>query len=462
MSWPDRNTAARGSVLRRIVYPALMAFVAAKALCLPAGAACSPDERIVVGIRFASEYQYPPADKARPLVLCNLHPDQTVRLTALMRAPNGKYFSSVAEFHVSEGELDTAKLAPTRGSYRGVEPEGYLWSMAEVSEPPSDLLPDVRNHPYAIMVRAETQKNGTHVGALDRDFGFGLATSRDVRMDGIVGKLFLPRAERRGDAIIILSGSDPPTFNIPMSYLLASRGHVVLSLAYFGIAGLPADLKEIPIEYFSRAVDVLRRDTIGDRKIVVLAFGRATEAAAMLALRRDDIARIVLVSPSNVLNASRESTEKAAWTLHGAPLPFVARGENEKDLMARQQPPYKTRMLYEGRLDVLAQDDPARIPFDRITSDVVLLGCDADDVWPSDRMIRDILRTAKRDGRKNITGQIFPGCGHDLSVPISPDAVREYGGADGLPYSLGGTAKSIWLAQRAAWAVMLRSVGAED
>jgi hypothetical protein len=439
-----------------------MAFVATTTFCLPAGAACDPDQRIVVGIRFASEYQHPPADKARPLVLCNLDPGQTVRLTAVMQAPNGKYFLSAAEFHVSERELDTGKLAPTRGSYQGVEPEGYLWSMTEVSEPPSGLLPDARNHPHAIMVRAETEKNGIHVGALDRDFGLGAATSRDVRIQGIAGKLFLPRAEPRGDAIIILSDSDPPTFNIPLSYLLASRGHVVLSLAYFGLAGLPAELKEIPIEYFSSAVDVLRRDTIGNRKIVLLAFGRATEAAAMLALGRDDIARIVLVSPSSVLNASRESSGRAAWTRQGAPLPFVAGGGNEKDLVARQQPPYKTRMLHEGRLDALSQDDPARIPFERIKSDVVLVGCDADDVWPSDRMIRDILRGAERDGRKNMTGHIFPRCGHDLSAPIFPAAAREYVGADGLSYSLGGTAKSVWYAQRAAWPVMLRSVGDED
>jgi BAAT / Acyl-CoA thioester hydrolase C terminal len=385
----------------------------------------------------------------------------------VMESPEGRYFSSVAEFHVSDDEFNTAKLAPTRGSYRGVEPEGYLWSMTETSEPPADLLPAGPDRRYAIRFRLETQKDRSYSGELDRDFGFALVTTREVGMDGIAGKLFQPRSKGRGGrAIVILSDADPPTFNIPMSYLLASRGHVVLSLAYFGTAGLPAELKDIPIEYFSRAIDVLRRDAIGDEtKVVVLAFGRATEAAAMLALHRDDVERIILVSPSSVLNASGETgsgVEAAAWTLNGAPLAFMPRAANEEELMARQQPPYKTRASFELRLARLTGDDPARIPFERIRSDVFLLACDGDDVWPSDRMTRDILGEAGRNGRKNITGQILPGCGHDLSAPISPTTAREYVGPNGLLYSLGGTARSAWYGQRATWLAVLKSIGAQD
>ena len=69
---------------------------------------------------------------------------------------------------------------------------------------------------------------------------------------------------------------------------------------------------------------------------------------------------------------------------------------------------------------------------------------------------------AGRNGRKNITGQILPGCGHDLSAPIVPTTAREYVGPDGLLYSLGGTARSVWYGQRATWLAVLKSIGAQD
>jgi hypothetical protein len=110
----------------------------------------------------------------------------------------------------------------------------------------------------------------------------------------------------------------------------------------------------------------------------------------------------------------------------------------------------------------LADDDPARIPFDRIKSDVVLLACEGDDVWPSDRMANDILALARRHGRDNVTAQGFPGCGHDLAAPIGPTTRREYVGQDGVRYALGGTPEAVWYAQRAGWAAILKAIGSDD
>jgi hypothetical protein len=149
-------------------------------------------------------------------------------------------------------------------------------------------------------------------------------------------------------------------------------------------------------------------------------------------------------------------------TLHGAPLPYVHSADGEEDAVAQQQAPYRTRPRFDLRLAALAADDAARIPYDEIKSQVVLFACDGDEVWPSDRMARDIVDRARRRGRDNVTAHILPGCGHDLGAPIAPTARRSFIARDGVSYALGGTPEAAWYGQRAAWSMILRTVGADD
>jgi hypothetical protein len=118
-------------------YCAALACAAIFASCLAAFAACSEGEQhFLVGAHFVLDHGTPLADRERPLVLCNLVGDQNVRLTFLMR---GAYFASAAEFYVIDDELNTAKLAPTNGSYSGICPDGWLWSMRQVPHSPAEL-----------------------------------------------------------------------------------------------------------------------------------------------------------------------------------------------------------------------------------------------------------------------------------------------------------------------------------
>ena len=441
--------------------------VAVAVTSFSAFAACSQDERgFIVGMHVVLGDQSPRADREHPLVVCNLAPNQHVRITAVIGDGRGAYYSSVTEFRVIDDELNTAKLAPVGGSYSGLHPDGYLWSMRKDPDPPAALRDKVgQGDDIAVGVTAGTGQRFD--ATITRDFGRGDVTVRDLHTDGLVGRVLSPKRERlRGDAIIILPGAKPALFDGRIAYLLASRGHVVLDLAYFGTDGLPEQLQSVPIEYFSRAVDVLRRDYTGvSGDVAILAFGRATEAAAMLALQRDDIARLVLVSPSSVINAGERNgdlVEQAAWTLGGAPLAFMHRTDGEEDAIARQRAPYKTRPRFDWRLAALASRDPARIAYDRIKSEIVLLACGGDEVWPSDRMANDIRDLARRSGRDNVAVQILPGCGHDLGAPIAPTTNRDFVAQNGVRYTLGGTPESVWYGQRAAWSAILRAVGSYD
>jgi pimeloyl-ACP methyl ester carboxylesterase len=405
------------------------------------------------------------ADREHPLLICNLLSDQPVRVTSLMLTADRRLFSSSQIFKISDTELNTVKDSSMGGSYAGTDPDGYLWSMTESHNPPRDMLSSLAYDPATIVIKAESQKNGTISGKLRRNFGTSFATAHDIRANGIIGKLFVP--EHRSEdqpAILIIPGAGGPNFQVLAAYLLAARGFTVLSLQYYGLNGLPERLESIPIEYFSHAIDYLRRDYIGnDGKIVLLATSRGTEAAAMIALQRDDIDGLVLFSPSSVLNSAWGAGITArvpAWTLHGSPLPFMPSVEGEQAAIQAQIPPYRTRMIYDMRLDKLDPTDSARIPFHKIKGDLILLSCDQDEVWPSARMTTDIAVTAKRQGKTNVASYVFPGCGHDLGAPVAPTTGREYRWlSNGPRYTLGGTPQAAWRGQKAAWSILLKYLG---
>jgi pimeloyl-ACP methyl ester carboxylesterase len=436
--------------------------------CLSSYANCSESERkFLVGPHAAAPVPGL-ADHAQPLVFCNLLPGQTIHVTSLMHTTDRRFFSSVQTFRITDAELDTARDAPIAGSYAGVEPDGYLWSMAETRDPRRDMLADAASDPTAIIVRTDTEKNGTISAHMHRNFGERHATARDIREDGIVGKLFMPKWRIPGRAaVIMIPGAGGPNFQTLTAYLLAARGFTVLSLPYYGLDGLPHQLESIPIEYFSRAVDLLRREYVGkDRKLVLLGISRGTEAAAMLALQRDDIDGLILLSPSSVLNSGWGTgfkTRVPAWTLHGSPLPFMPGVEGEDEVMLAQPPPYRTRARYDLRLDKLPADDPARIPFENIEGDVVLLSCDQDEVWPSARMSAEIAQRARTRTERNVASYVFPGCGHDLGAPVAPTTGREYRWpSNGPRYALGGTPQAAWHGQKAAWLILLKYLGASE
>jgi dienelactone hydrolase len=401
------------------------------------------------------------ADQTQPLIFCNLRSDQTIRITSLMITGDRRFFSSTQSFQIKGSELNTAKDAPIDGSYTGIEPDGYFWSMAETHKLAPDMLSMLSYDPTAIVVQAQSQKNGILSAKVHRDFAVSFTTVQDVRTGGIVGKLFMPKRGNNRTAVVVIPGAGGPNFDMSNAYLLAARGFIVLSLAYYGLDGLPPQLESIPIEYFSRAIDYLRREYLGSEgKIVILGISRGTEAAAMLALQREDIDGLILLSPSSVLNSAWGTDLKArmpAWTLHGFGLPFMPSVEDEHEVMRMQTPPYKTRALYDLRLDNLKKDDPARIPFDRIKADVVLLSCDEDEVWPSARMSADIAAIAKSRGKTNVMDYTFRGCGHDLGAPVAPTTDRVYRWpSHGPQYSLGGSPQAAWHGQVAAWSILLK------
>jgi dienelactone hydrolase len=120
----------------------------------------------------------------------------------------------------------------------------------------------------------------------------------------------------------VFGGSEGGDWMYATAGLLAAHGYPALSLAYFGERGLPRELVRIPLEYFARAVRVLRRvPGVDPRRIAVLGDSRGGEAALLLAATFPHLIHgaIGLVPNSSVYPSP--AANLPAWTLHGRPVP---------------------------------------------------------------------------------------------------------------------------------------------
>jgi dienelactone hydrolase len=146
--------------------------------------------------------------------------------------------------------------------------------------------------------------------------------------DGLYGELYHPPGGGRRAAALVIGGSEGGLRTAGVAGLLASHGYPALALAYFQEPGLPAELKDIPLEYFARALQRLRaQPDVDPRRVVVIGVSRGGEGALLIGSTYPKLVHgVVGLVASNVVNPSTDG-RSPAWTLHGAPLAHVGRAE---------------------------------------------------------------------------------------------------------------------------------------
>ena len=148
-----------------------------------------------------------------------------------------------------------------------------------------------------------------------------------VRERGLVGMAYYPPGAGPHPAMIVLPGSEGGIPG-PGAHAggLASRGYVVLALAFFNAEGLPPLLQNIPLEYFETAVEWLKSQrSVDTTRIGVLGGSRGGELALLLGATFPSAFRVVVANvPSNVVwPGLSDDSETPAWTLNGKPVTSV-------------------------------------------------------------------------------------------------------------------------------------------
>jgi dienelactone hydrolase len=333
-------------------------------------AGCTGGDRAEVQASMSVSPQTALVDQAVTVSVGGLPAGAKTTVTAKATDAGGTTWSASAQFEAtSAGEVSLGQPS-LGGSYSGVNPMGLFTLMA----PPT-------GSEAAAFIQAEA---GYDVD-LQATVGGRVAATATVRRQGpaaagvvekqlrpasggIYGKVYLPKDTAGGrPAVLVFGGSDGGLTTSFAAALLAAHGYPSLALAYFKAPGLPEDLNDIPLEYFTRALGVLRAQPgVDPRHVLVSGVSRGSEAALLLGAYFPRLVNGVIAGvPSPVVNPGWPDTSRPAWTLGGRPLPAVSPSE-----FGQPNPPGKAQAV---------------IPVERIRGPILLTCGELDRVWPSCR-----------------------------------------------------------------------------
>jgi dienelactone hydrolase len=427
----------------------------AAAISLPCAAAESIGTRPepVVAIRPSA----PLIDERLAVRVSGLPANTKITIAAKTRARDGLVWHSAAEF-VSDarGQIDLATKAPVSGSYHGADAMGLFWSMAPEARP--------KNADHAFFAQDSWKPLETEIQVADkarilatRTIARAYAGSgvRVTRFDGPMhGLLYTPAGSAPHPAVLVIGGSDGSWGRPDVASLLASRGFTTLSLAYFGEAGLPTTLENIPLEYFRRALDWLaKQPSVTPDCIAIYAESRGTEPALWLAASDPRIKAVVARSPSFAFwggVTAHHWPGAAAWTNDGKPLPYIANRISIGFFMRAAWSkitgtPIRQTELFRKNLADFGNTAAVEIPVEKIRAPVLLLAGKDDQIWPSELMAKRII--ARRGPRIGDELLSYDDVGH----PIPYTYVPLGGDKGGESFAIGGTLQGEAGAQRNAW-----------
>lgn len=245
-----------------------------------------------------------------------------------------------------------------------------------------------------------------------------------------------------GWGVLVLSGSSGRVDGA-RAELFARAGCVAFAQRWWGGPGQAPGICEIPLETFARGVDRLLAE--GCRRITVVGVSRGAEAALLAAVHDPRIAVAVALSPTDVVWCNMGPgldgqvwPSRSAWTLGGAPLPFMAYDPRWR---LPGPPPVAFLDLHELSRRTFAEDlAPAAIPVEQAQAEILLVAGGADALWPSAASAHAIARRREAAG-KRVRLVEHTGAGHRPVLPGEPltprPADRAWGGTDEADLALG-------------------------
>ncbi|MEO6700968.1 MAG: acyl-CoA thioester hydrolase/BAAT C-terminal domain-containing protein [Jatrophihabitantaceae bacterium] len=353
-----------------------------------------------------------------------------VSVSASAPAKNGTVWSASADYRADPSGTVTLAQTALGGSYAGQHPMGLFSSL----EPPptsadgSFVPPD---QGFDLSIRASVAGKQVATATVHRLSAAAVGvTHRPLRVatDGIYGELFRPVDTMTVKPAVLMFGGSEGGLNNGLqrdAAVLAAHGYPTLALAYFAEPGLPAKLADIPLEYFARAVGVLRAQPgIDPKHVLVFGVSRGGEAALLVGSLFPNVVNGVIAGvPSSVVGPApgKLSVANPAWTLGGRPLAHIGVGE-----LGNPNP---------------AGDQAAVIKVDKIAGPV-LLSCGGDDnLWPSCPYVDAITARLKRlHFSYPVTALQYPAGGHfagdfsSLSI-MTATALGVDGGTGGTPFA---------------------------
>lgn len=269
------------------------------------------------------------ADQAVHLRVSGLVPHDEITVGSSATARDSKVWHGQATFTADDqGLVDLSTTRPVSGTYNTVDGMGLFWSMRPPNgDPNSDYfsLHSPESSPsYAVKITVTAHGRQLASRTLTREGRAKGVSARTLTLahDKVVGEMFLPRpGTPRHPAVLVFGGSEGGVSMKWEAALLASHGYPTLALGYFGEPGLPATLRNVPLEYFATAARLLAAQPGADSShIIAVGYSRGSEPALLLAENYPHLIHgVVVYSPSSNVNQGFGGAN--AWTKDGHPIP---------------------------------------------------------------------------------------------------------------------------------------------
>ncbi|MCU4719346.1 acyl-CoA thioester hydrolase/BAAT C-terminal domain-containing protein [Halapricum hydrolyticum] len=375
-----------------------------------------------------------PNDEPIAVQITGADPGERVRFEATLVDHDGVEWRSRATFDADgSGIVDLTGQAPVSGTYEGVEPMGWLWSMATDADARGatlDAEPTVE-----IELRAATDGRRAERTIVRRLYD-ETVTIRTVDRDDLAGMVFEPPGENPHPGVLLLHGSGGrlPT---RAAQLLATHGYAVFAVRYVGDhQAVPAEHRRVPLSYFDDAAAWFRqRSAVAGGQIGVMGGSRGGELALLLGSRFEWVGAVVALAASGV--AWDSPSDEPGWVEEGAGVPHLEGKPIPRETVA-------------GGLE----DEPvaeAAIPVEKTDGPILLVSGGDDRVWPARRLSEIAVDRLERAGFEHRFAHLhYEDAGHLISVPYAPLTGFEAGG---------GTPQGTAHAAEGSWPGILRTLG---
>jgi dienelactone hydrolase len=367
------------------------------------------------------------ADQPFTISVSGAEPNASVTLRARVAPTQGgtAWLSSATFVADAAGYADLTTQAPVTGSYEQADPTGLLWSLRPEHNTGARAIADGLA-PLEIELEAQVGGETIATAHLQRLAIDPSVTIRPIREEGVVANLFLPPGEGPYPTFVVVGGSGGG-FADGQAALFASHGFAVVSLAYFGVEGLPPELLNVPLEYFNNALDwILRQPELDTSNLAIVGTSRGGELALLLASRHPEFKSVVAYVPSGYLwgAVSREDGDSAdgfpSWTLGGVGLPYVGRVRNDA---VTPEPDGRLTLTpaFLKQLEDTERAERAAIEVERINGPILLISGDNDALWPSWVFSKLIVERLEARGFAHpVQHLLYEGAGHFIGPRYGP------------------------------------------
>jgi dienelactone hydrolase len=389
----------------------------------------------------------------------------TIRARATFSQQAGTWSTSTIFEADGQGKIDLNRQAPISGDFSEADVNGLIWSLRpDDSNTNARLLSDGLD-PYELRIAVETKTSRLEQSIVRRAIAEDVEVV-EVRDPSIQANLFLPKGLPPFPTVLVLGGSGGG-FPDRQAALFASHGIAAVSLAYFGVEGLPPELRRIPLEYFESALDwIANHPRLRADRLAVSGTSRGGELALLLASRYPRIHSVVAYVPSShVWGAiSRIEDEEsvdffAAWTHGGRTIPYAGRVRNDA-VAPDENGVVSLAPAYLNYAADTTRSDPALIPVECINGPVLLISGKADALWPSAHFGELIAERARSKGFDFAIDHLsYSGAGHSIGAGYGPTTVNQsYHPIRKAMIDLGGTPEGLAKARAESWPRVLAFV----